>query len=944
MKKLLLLTTIMLSTIYAHECKYTLEIDLDIEKGLLKGHAIIESDHPSMKLLDTKANIMSVKNAKLTVNENVPYLIKEDVNRALEMTFTHNFQPISSDAILLESWYPKIDIMCKYETIVSNSEITTVIEATKVTHDGTSKHYIFENPLESLHLIASKNYVVSSKTTKDGLTLSTSLYPYDVHLSNIYLQRSEKYFNLYNNIFGFLPFKNFSVVETPFPAGYSMPTYTLIGKQIISKDFVLDSSLGHEIAHQWFGGYVYSPDQGNWVEGITTFYSDYLYAKQKSKASDYRKDILMKYNSFVNQNNETALIEFTHKNKESNNAIGYGKATFFFYMLEKKIGEDAFNRGVKKLFQMYPYKTASYKNLREIFEEVSGLKLLDFFITWVYNKGALDIKIDNINLIFLKDKYILEFDTVANMQLTSVPISVCSNEECLYTTIDITKKRQRLELDIEPTKIVIDETYEVFRKLDEREVPPVISKIIQDNTLVVIDKDDEKKFSKIIFAYKSFKYADEITFEEIKNNNILIFGAKNSLLEKFAINFKMEGEGKIEVFKNPLNTSNVIAVFDVEQISNTFLYKLKHLGKYSTVVIKGGVIVEKTTKESLNGIIYTINSGSFAQKPNKQKLGDTFKDIVDKKVVFIGEMHTEFSSHLNQLKIIKAMYKNNPKLSIGMEMFQKPFQKFLDAFIAGTISEKEMLKKTEYFKRWKYDYELYRPIVLFAKDKHIPIIALNIDRAITKIVVSEGLDALSDEQRSEVPTSIDFSNEKYKQQLKSIYSMHQSQNFKSFEEFYHAQLLWDESMAMNIVKYMKKNKDYNMAVLAGNGHVMYGYGIPSRMKRRGIVDYAITLNMRSHEPGIADYILSASPVGTQKAKKLGVYLESNETLNVIKIVENSFAAKADIKAGDTIISFNGVLLKDKFDLQRELAFLKGSGDILLLRDSKEINVTIEFSN
>ncbi|QOY52953.1 ChaN family lipoprotein [Candidatus Sulfurimonas baltica] len=944
MKKLLLLTTILLSFAYSHECKYTLEINLDTEKGLLQGRSIIESDHPSMKLLDTKANITGVKNAKLTVNENTPYLIKEDVNSPLEMTFSHNFQAINSDAILLESWYPKIDVLCKYETIISNSKITTVVEATKVTDDGTSKHFIFENPIESLHLVASKNYVVNFKTTKDAMELSTYLYPNDANLSNTYIQRSEKYFNLYKNIFGFIPFTKFSVVETPFPAGYSMPTYTLIGKQIINKDFVLDNSLGHEIAHQWFGGYVYSPDQGNWVEGMTTFYSDYLYAKQNSKAAEYRKDILIKYNSFVNQNNETALIEFTHKNKESKNAIGYGKATFFFYMLEKKIGEDAFNRGVKKLLQMYTYKTASYKNLREIFEEASGEKLLDFFITWVYNKGALDVKIDNINLMFLKDKYILEFDTVGSIQLGNLPISVCSDDECLYTTIDISKKSQRLELDIEPTKIVVDESYDIFRKLDEREVPPVISKIIQDNTLVVVDKDDEKKFSKIMFAYKNFKYADEITFDEIKNNNILIFGAKNSFLKKFALNFKMEGEGKIEVFKNPLNSLNVIAVFDVEQISNTFLYKLKHLGKYSTVVIKDGVIVEKTTKESLNGITYKINSGSFAQKPKRQKLGDTFKEIVDNKVVFIGEMHTEFSSHLNQLKIIKAMYKNNPKLSIGMEMFQKPFQKYLDAFISGTISEKEMLKNTEYFQRWKYDYELYRPIMLFAKEKNIPVIALNIDRAITKVVVSEGLDALSDIQRVQVPSSIDFSNEKYKEQLKSIYSMHQSKSFKSFEEFYHAQLLWDESMAMNISEYMKKNPDYNMAVLAGNGHVMYGYGIPSRMERRGIVDYAITLNMTNSEAGIADYILSSSPVGTQKAKKLGVYLESNEKLNVINIVENSSAAKAGIKVGDTIVSLNGVLLKDKYSLQAELAFLDGSGNVVLLRDSKEINVKIEFSN
>ncbi len=944
MKKIFLLSSFLLSALSAHECHYKLDIELDTTKGLLTGTATIQSDHPSMQLLSSKANITTMQNATLNIVENTPHIVKQNAREDVEISFTHNFKPMKGDVILLETWYPKIDMTCQYETTIHNPELTPVMEATKILKTKDSTTFTYTHPLRSLHLIASKNYVVNSKTADNGMKLSTYFYEKDKALSETYLQKTQEYFNLYKKMFGFIPFKEFSIVETPFPAGYSMPTYTLIGEQIINKEFVLESSLGHEIAHQWFGGYTFSPNKGNWVEGMTTFYADYLYAKNRHEDVDYRKQLLIKYNSFVSKNNEIRLIEFAYKQQESKNAIGYGKAAFFFYMLEQKIGKKAFEKGVKLLFKKYPYKTASYKNLREIFEEASGAKLLDFFKTWVYKKGALEISLSNTKLNFIQNRYILEFDAVNNLNYGKVPVSICSDNECLYTSIDLSKTRQHFELDIEPTKLTIDENYEIFRKLSNDEIPPVISKIIEGDVLLVIDRASEQKFSKFKHIFKNFKYADKVTYKELKENNIFIVGANNALLKQLTLQFNMEGDAKIEMFKNPLNENNVIAVFDMNKLSRSIFYKLRHLGKYSSVVFEKGEIVKKGIKESQAGISYTLSSGSYAIKPQAQKLSEVIKEIAKNKIVFIGEKHTEFASHLNQLKIIKAMYKQNKKLAIGMEMFQKPFQKYLDAFIAGKISEKEMLKKTEYFKRWKYDYELYRPILLFAKEKHIPVIALNVDREITKKVVSEGMDALSKKQKAQIPTAINFENDKYKKQLKMIFGMHQSQSFKNFDEFYHAQLIWDESMAKNVVNFLKKKPAYSMAVLAGNGHIMFGYGIPSRVKRQGFDEYAITLNMTNPEPGIADYLLYPSNIKTLKAKKIGFYPKSSENLEVTKIVDDSLAKKANIQVGDVVVAINGHKVKDLYDLKRELVFVNGKTTLTLKRGKEKVDVTLNFSD
>ncbi|WP_456402387.1 ChaN family lipoprotein [Hydrogenimonas sp.] len=941
MKKTVLILLLSLSALFAHECDYSLQLTLDTNKGLLRGTARISTDHDSVMLLDTAANITSIANARLVVRQNRPHLLKGGKDEPIELTFLYGL-PEGRDVVLLDGWYPAIDLMCRYRTRIEAPGLKAVTEATRTEKGGDGTLYIFDRPLDALHLVASDRYETATMRTDAGVELTTYLYPEDAPLSKRYLERSADYFKRYKKMFGFLPYRTFSVVETPFPAGYSMPTFTLIGKQIIDKPFVLDTSLGHEIVHQWFGNYVYAPYRGNWVEGLTTFYSDYLYAKEAHEGSRYRKELLIKYDSYVTGSNEIALIEFTSKTKESKNAVGYGKATFFFSMLEKRIGEKAFRKGIDLLLKRYPYKEASYKDLRQIFEEASGSDLLEFFKTWVYRKGAFDFSITDIGLGFVDDRYELTFDIHSNKMLSRLPIKVCSETECLWETIDLGKKHQKLELDIEPKTIVVDENYEIFRRLQPQEVPPVISRILDGDVTVIVDRKDRKRFSKMMNVFKNVVWADEVKFDTLKKRDILVLGERNRFLKQVAIPFTMEGDTKIELFKNPFNRSRVIAVFESRKLSRTFFYRLRHLGKYSTVVIRGGKIVKSVTKPSQKGARFNVRSGSYALKPTLDPLASIFPDLTGRKVVFIGEQHTDFSNHLNQLKIIKAMVEAGNRVAIGMEMFQQPYQKYLDDYIAGKISEKEMLKKTEYFKRWKYNYHLYRPIILYARKMKLPIVALNIEKEITKKVVREGIDALSKRERAKVPDSIDFANSEYKEELRRIFSSHQSHTFKDFDEFFYAQLLWDETMAKNVVRFLDRHPGYTMAVLAGNGHVMFGYGIPDRVKRRGITDYRIVVNSMKPKPGIADYLLYPEPIETAKEKKIGVYLEGDDDLKVVKLVKDSPAQKAGIKKGDRIVAIDGERVTTIPDLKLALFFTGKEAKVTLLRDGKEMDLSVEF--
>ena len=207
------------------------------------------------------------------------------------------------------------------------------------------------------------------------------------------------------------------------------------------------------------------------------------------------------------------------------------------------------------------------------------------------------------------------------------------------------------------------------------------------------------------------------------------------------------------------------------------------------------------------------------------------------KVVYLGETHDNAEDHRLQLEIVQQLYKKNSKLAIALEMFQRPYQGVVNDYLAGKIDEQELLAKTEYKQRWGYPWQYYAPIVQFAKVKRLPVLALNTPTEITRLVAKNGLDSLTPEQSKFIPplAEIRTDNAEYRQLMLGIFQQHQADakgNSEGFEKFFQAQVLWDETMAEGIAKFIQANQGYQVVVLVGQGHIVYNYGIPSRVARR----------------------------------------------------------------------------------------------------------------
>jgi uncharacterized iron-regulated protein len=324
-----------------------------------------------------------------------------------------------------------------------------------------------------------------------------------------------------------------------------------------------------------------------------------------------------------------------------------------------------------------------------------------------------------------------------------------------------------------------------------------------------------------------------------------------------------------------------------------------------------------------------LKAGPITVDPaNPQQLEELAGKLAEDRVIFIGEVHDRLDHHLNQLLIIKGLYARYPDLAIGVEHFQQPFQSYLDDYIAGRIDEREMLRKTEYFKRWKLDYRLIQPIIAFAREKHIPVLALNVSDEIHNKVFKGGMKSLDSLELAQIPNDILPASAHYQQRLKAIYSSHPPSN--NFDTFVEGVLLWDEYMADHAAKYLKSHPRSRMVVLAGMVHVMYGDGIPERVNRRLGSDQSTVLINGSdfgNYPGVADYQLeTGNYIGLPATGKLGVsIIDGTAGARISEFTADSAAQAAGLTIGDRILVLDGVKVSNISDL-KSMMFDRKTGE------------------
>ena len=239
----------------------------------------------------------------------------------------------------------------------------------------------------------------------------------------------------------------------------------------------------------------------------------------------------------------------------------------------------------------------------------------------------------------------------------------------------------------------------------------------------------------------------------------------------------------------------------------------------------------------LRGYAFTVERIHRVSDGKILSLSELTKDLIESRLVFVGEIHTYQRHHHMQLQTIRALKEAGATVAIGLEMFRRDNQTNLDRWVTGELSESEF--QEIYYKNWNYPWPLYRDIFLYARKYKIPMVGLNVPPEVTRQVAREGFASLSPKQRGDLPMVTCRVDPEYMAFVRRSLGMH-GHGGMEFTKFCEAQLVWDTAMAWSLLRYLEKNPKATVVVVAGSGH-SWKLGIPAQVRSRSTLPFRVIL-------------------------------------------------------------------------------------------------------
>jgi aminopeptidase N len=546
--------------------------------------------------------------------------------------FSESSGIISNDGVYLANstfWFPRFE-----ETLFSFNLSTLIDTAWGVVSQGTRTknernngkklvRYEFPDAADDIYLVAGKWTEYSRKA--DGISVEVVLREPDTALANRYLNATADYLALYNNLIGPYPYTKFTLVENFWETGFGMPSFTLLGPQIIRFPFILTSSYPHELLHNYWGNSVYVDGiKGNWCEGLTAYMADHLIKEQVGQGSEYRRTTLQKFTDFVNESNDFPITQFTSRHNSAEEAIGYGKTLMVYEMLRYEFGDDVFRKAFSLFYRDNKFRNASFDDIEKSFETVTGKNLEPFFMQWITRKGAPTLKLSNVNVSMQGKQYKLTFSLsqVQKEEVFSltVPVAVYLEGEDTVTIKNLAfnerEKSYTLLFDKRPTRVDVDPQFNVFRRLDKDEVPVSISQLLGAKEAAIVLPSNSaylSEYTELAKQWQQTQIAQGNTLDILYDRDLLelpgkplwIVGFENKFIPrpdvfdnyadflspatKEALESLKKKGGLVYVFKDPKNSSrtNGFLGSNNAKMIEGVKRKVTHYSKYSYLGFEG---------------------------------------------------------------------------------------------------------------------------------------------------------------------------------------------------------------------------------------------------------------------------------------------------------------------------------------------------------------------
>lgn len=215
-------------------------------------------------------------------------------------------------------------------------------------------------------------------------------------------------------------------------------------------------------------------------------------------------------------------------------------------------------------------------------------------------------------------------------------------------------------------------------------------------------------------------------------------------------------------------------------------------------------------------------------------------------VVFYGESHGHPGVHLQEMKLLRALYEQDPRWVVSFEQFERDVQGVVDDYLAGRIGEMALIDAG---RAWSNYAASYRPLLVFAKEHRLPVIAAEAPGWAITCVGQSGtsiLDRFSPLERSWVAADIDAGAGAYRDEYMAFLGGGSAGHGggtaegpeaaqraeRDAQNSFAAQATRDDTMAESLQRALRQHPGYKILHLTGSFHSAKFLGTVERLQRR----------------------------------------------------------------------------------------------------------------
>ncbi len=415
--------------------KYTLNITIDDANHYISGNVIAnvtaEEDLNSIEYNLVALSVDEVKvnnqNVDFTFNENIINIPLQNINAGDEFTtiVTYHGNPVLtggvynlgmffqqnavftiSDPNAARNWWPCYDhpwdkaivdlnVTVRDDWNEASNGLRTGIDDN---NDGTKTyHWVGENPMTTFLVTISASNFIELDDDFNGIPIMNFVNPGIQNAALTDFSNLPFMMQVFSEKYGDYPFEKYGNVVEPMATfgGMEHQTMTTLASNIIDGNHGHETTIAHELAHQWFGDCLTPLTWKDvWLSESFATYSECVYTQQwqgfDAMVNYVQSSYHNYYKNWMGANGVRPIYNPPYN--ETFAPPVYEKGASVLHMLRLKVGDQAFWQILQTYFQTFHNSNVVTNDFKNIAEQVSGLDLEQFFQQWIFQPGLPSLK------------------------------------------------------------------------------------------------------------------------------------------------------------------------------------------------------------------------------------------------------------------------------------------------------------------------------------------------------------------------------------------------------------------------------------------------------------------------------------------------------------------------------------------------------------------------